>query len=85
MNDKCQLTEPPFHQCCCVCKYHVADHHHCSTSIELRTEKGSCVCGERKGWVCLGFADHGRVHSNWPEHSVGCELWTDTRKGPNQP
>lgn len=68
----CQL--PTFNQCCCTCKYRLTDYHHCWTSPELRTEKGTCVCSTVKGYICA-LPDLGGAHSNWPEHSL-CELHT---------
>ena len=75
-DSKCNLlNEPPFFQCCCKCKYHIEDFYHCST-VEIR--KG-CVCSQHKGWICFppGF---NRAHSDWPEHSAGCEMFHDTRE-----
>lgn len=79
--NECQL-EGEFKQCCCNCRYHAAVHHHCSRDTELRNEKGGCVCGIQKGWACLGFISQPappnevwRIHDNWPEHSVGCEMY----------
>lgn len=80
---QCYLKEPPHNQCCCNCRYHAQDFHHCITSPELREQKGGCVCGVPKGWVCtFGSEDnHNKVHSNWPEHSVGCELYMAIQPG----
>jgi hypothetical protein len=68
----CQLNAEPFSQCCCNCTLRVTDHKHCS--IHGRSQAG-CVCHEVKGFVCLGLAYEGRVHSEWAEHSCGCELY----------
>jgi hypothetical protein len=37
-----------------------------------------CICRIQKGWICAGFlatAGGDRVHSDWPEHSIGCEMF----------
>ena len=76
-DDECMLHKEPFSQCCCNCVHHHADHFHCTTEPNIRKQlrNDQCVCGIRKGWVCAGFANEGRVYSNWPEHSVGCEMY----------
>lgn len=68
----CQLTVGPFFQCCCNCTFRATDYKHCS--IHGRPA-GQCVCGQQKGFVCLALAGEGVVHSEWPEHSCGCELY----------
>jgi hypothetical protein len=76
--EKCWM-DSEVHQCCCTCKYHWADYEHCSVNRELRNETMKCICSIQKGWICVGQratgSDH--VYSNWPEHSIGCELWED--------
>ena len=75
----CQLNSGPFFQCCCNCKKHLQDNHHCTLDTELRAKEGGCVCSIKKGWVCIGLwvegDGQGRVHSGWPEHSCGCEMY----------
>lgn len=78
----CSLTSD-VRQCCCRCKYHLADYEHCGTNplllYQLEKKFGSvCICGIQKGWVCANPAI-GIVHSNWPEHSVGCECYTEVK------
>lgn len=68
----CQLSAEPFFQCCCNCTMRLTDYKHCS--IHGRRD-GRCVCSEVKGYVCVGFASDGAAHSEWPEHSAGCELY----------
>lgn len=75
----CQLTEGPFYQCCCNCAKHWQDFHHCAMDDALYAEKGGCVCSVPKGWICAGlFVEGGMkgpLHSGWPEHSCGCEMY----------
>lgn len=85
MSQLCQLNVAPLHQCCCNCQHHWADYHHCSTKPTLRKKMGNkCACSVQKGWICVGFRFQGdgskRVHSNWPKHSIGCEMYTPIRK-----
>lgn len=68
----CQLNAEPFFQCCCNCKMRLTDYKHCS--IHGRKD-GKCVCSEVRGYICVGFIDEGMAHSEWPEHSCGCELY----------
>jgi hypothetical protein len=83
MSDKCMLAEGPFYQCCCNCRNHWQDFHHCTIHTTLRAEREQCVCGVPKGWVCIGFRAKGDprapIHSEWPEHSVGCEMYSAIR------
>ena len=81
---RCFLEDPQVHQCCCVCKFHIADYFHCITLPIMRKsleDKGKiqCICGIQKGWICF-FPGGSRAHSNWPEHSVGCELFKEQEK-----
>ena len=76
----CQMKEPPFYQCCCDCIYHWQDFHHCTTKVD---KESGCVCDQPKGWICVMprlTQDSERVHSGWPEHSVGCEMYTSIKK-----
>lgn len=80
MSETCQLKEAPFYQCCCNCRHHLKDNFHCTIHTELRKSSGdNCVCSFRKGWICVGMVfedpENGRAHSEWPEHSVGCEMY----------
>jgi hypothetical protein len=72
MSGECQLNAEPFYQCCCNCKLRLTDKKHCS--VHGRSE-GKCVCNQTKGYVCIAFSDEGIAHSEWPEHSCGCELY----------
>lgn len=57
--------------CCCSCKFHLQDFHHCTT-VE---ERECCVCGQPKGWICAGESvENGHYHSGWTEHGL-CEMW----------
>lgn len=79
----CYLNSEPFKQCCCNCASHLEDCYHCTVNPEIREgTKSDCICSIRKGWICAGFADGGRAHSGWPEHAVGCEMYTPKRKTP---
>jgi hypothetical protein len=85
-NPLCGLNDPKWRQCCCNCGFHLPDYYHCSVPMDpglknfIRTAKNvDCICGVLKGRICkdpLSELD-GRVryHSDWPEHSVGCELY----------
>jgi len=71
------MTEPCEKQqhhgrCCCNCRHHARDYHHCGTSPELRSDAQPCVCMVPKGWVCALERDTGgdRVHSGWSEHGL---------------
>lgn len=72
MNEKCCL--PQFNSCCCTCQYRLTDHYHCTTASEMRKEKGGCVCGTFKGYVCAA-PEMPVVYSGWSEHGM-CEMWT---------
>lgn len=73
---KCQLEEPPFYQCCCVCKHHI------------RVAPRSGDHEKTQGYICalpLDMTDAERgsepfVYGNWRAHSGGCECWTDRRR-----
>jgi hypothetical protein len=62
---------PKFGSCCCNCRWHVEDFHHCTTARDLREQTKKCVCGEHKGWICMAPED--RAHSGWSEHGM-CEM-----------
>jgi hypothetical protein len=63
---------PPRSECCCLCRYHVADHSHPGT------DGGSIL--EQRGWVCTVFLtwpdgdDPPKVFSGWHEHGL-CEMF----------
>lgn len=84
----CGLRDDPhFVQCCCNCVYHLPVHHHCHTKpkptpqqMKLANVTGKCVCGVQKGWACVCPVDH-TVFDQWPEHSIGCEMYTPIEKG----
>lgn len=80
----CHLSDGPFYQCCCACVYHLPVNHHCATSPDLRRERGACCCGEQKGWACVPPAEAwgaAVVYDNWPEHSIGCEMFRPQTQG----
>ena len=57
--------------CCCNCKNHIKDFHHCTTT----GQKGKgCVCGIQRGWICMAPEIEGRVFSEWSEHGY-CEMY----------
>ena len=56
-------------QCCCKCKYHLPDYSHPHTDGHSVTH--------RRGYVCNPPEWKG-VHSGWPNHSIGCEMFTRT-------
>jgi hypothetical protein len=55
-------------------------------SIEKTLEEKSgkkesfCICGVHKGWVCVAPEFEGSVFSDWPEHSIGCEMFTKRKE-----
>jgi hypothetical protein len=58
-------------QCCCNCRYHIEDFHHCRTY----KDKGpitQCVCSMHKGWICMPPESSG-ASSDWAEHGR-CEM-----------
>lgn len=59
-------------RCCCNCRWHIEDFHHCTTAWELRSEKGGCVCDEHKGWICMA-PEMEHAYSGWTEHGL-CEM-----------
>lgn len=62
-------------ECCCSCRYHLEDFHHCTTMLD-RPTPGFCVCNQHKGWICSVEANYnGHYHSGWSEHGL-CEMWT---------
>ena len=56
--------------CCCGCRWHIEDFHHCTTVAE----RDECVCSQHKGWICMP-PESERAHSGWSEHGM-CEMWT---------
>ena len=83
-DEKCTLHSKKWKQCCCNCKFHLPTHEHCTTNMALRkqieklTGVDKCICGIQIGWACAVPMDggSGRIYVNWPEHSVGCEMYT---------
>jgi len=73
-SNKCYLNSK-FKQCCCNCKHLWPVHEHCFTNPDLRNEKGEFVCSVQKGWACVA-PEFGHVYDNWPQHSIGCELYS---------
>lgn len=71
--EACQL-DSQWQQCCCNCIYHWQDFHHCTTAPKMKR----CACSVPKGWACVVFkvTEGGPIYSGWPEHSVGCEMYT---------
>ena len=72
----CTLYDPEVRQCCCACRYRLTDYFHCSTAPAFRRSHGACICGFIKGYICQPPEFDGRAYSQWPEHSVGCEMFT---------
>ena len=65
--NECQLLNPPFYQCCCVCFSHV----------QIFTDNIDAT-GK---WICSLPIDMGeRFVIECEEHSCGCECWDDIRK-----
>jgi len=65
--------------CCCNCKHHIEDFHHCTTKIKVPEDEDNCVCSQHKGWICMiKFPDEKeiRAHSGWSEHGY-CEMWLE--------
>lgn len=81
---ECQLHLGPFFQCCCNCISQLTDYKHCCVEREERKVRGTCICSEVKGYVCVGFISEGIAHSGWPEHSVGCEMYAPRISQPPQ-
>jgi len=55
-------------ECCCKCKNHWPMFSHPCTDGKPMNEK--------RGWACVVM---GRVFPDWPEHSVGCELFDNAQ------
>lgn len=68
----CWLEKEPFFQCCCKCIYRVDVKLHCHDEHD----KSGCICGVQTGFACTGFESENVIHANWPEHSIGCEMYT---------
>lgn len=69
MSEKCWA--PEHHgRCCCNCKWHIKDYHHCTT---LGQKDGKCVCNDQKGWICLSPISEDCAYSGWSEHGM-CEM-----------
>ena len=79
MSKDCCL--PEYKSCCCTCRFHIADFHHCTTAWEMREQHGGCVCSVQKGWICTGPEPEG-MYSGWPEHGR-CEMWMEKKPKPS--
>lgn len=58
-------------RCCCNCKSHLEDFHHCTTVSDRKP--GTCFCNDHKGWICMGMLGDSKAHSGWSEHGI-CEM-----------
>lgn len=82
MNNKCWM-ESEVKQCCCTCAYHWEDHLHCTHDrhltfdISTLDEQQGCICNIQRGWICANPEFYPHANSNWPEHSIGCECYTN--------
>lgn len=97
MASKCWMDDPEWKQCCCTCRFHLADHYHClhvtpmeklnlvdmprakHKSIFGEKMSDACDCSIQRGWICAPPDFYPKAYSNWPEHSVGCELWEEVK------
>lgn len=72
MSDKCCKDE--MHgRCCCNCRFHLRDHHHCTTAgDDIKPAANDCKCSVPKGWVCAP-PEFPVVYSGWSEHGM-CEM-----------
>lgn len=70
MSKECTLSDPRWRQCCCNCEHHIPDYSHPHIDDQ--------PIDHQKGWICVvpvvAFREK-RASSDWPEHSVGCELY----------
>lgn len=67
---ECMKDDPTFGgSCCCNCRWHIQDFHHCTTRLDRKP--GTCVCGDPKGWICMP-PELGNAYSGWDEHGM-CE------------
>ena len=72
----CEIKNAPVVQCCCTCIHQIEDFFHCAHDKKtVSALKDSCICSIRRGWICNNPELPG-MHSNWPEHSCGCEIHT---------
>ena len=64
---ECGLNDLRWQQCCCNCRWHIEDRGY------------PPLFRESKGWICANveFLAEGLASSDWPEHSIGCELYED--------
>lgn len=75
MSDTPKVTAcnlPTMGRCCCSCRYHIKDFHHCATINRADFADSDCVCSTQKGWICAP-AEMERAWSGWSEHGL-CEL-----------
>lgn len=69
-NSLCQLENPPFYQCCCMCR----------AQVPYAEDNNTTEFG---GYACLAFAPQeygGVVITRKTKHSCGCELFDDRRR-----
>ena len=82
---KCWLDDSKWRQCCCVCVHHLPTHISCTTVINSGKHT-DCVCDIQIGWACtveIVMVEPGeipRINTNWPEHSIGCEMFEKRMK-----
>jgi hypothetical protein len=77
MTTECYM-EKQFSMCCCQCVFLVKDYSHpCSDGKPA---------SNFKSFACIGlliedrFHPESGIHSEWPEHGFGCEMFQDRRK-----
>jgi hypothetical protein len=72
-------------QCCCSCTYQLIDMGHPHTNgTTISTPRGFICAPSPEEWA---YGENGRpvAHSEWTEHSCGCELYRlRTKTGPEQ-
>ena len=71
MGDNCYLGGH-MNQCCCVCRHHKALIVRSDEAINYDRADGYVKL--QVGWVC-DLPILGGVFGNWPEHSIGCEMF----------
>jgi len=71
-DEKCSIEE--WGGCCCNCKNHLEDFHHCCTTPGR--QQGTCYCNFHRGWICI--PDGTRAHSGWSKHGY-CELHIEVK------
>jgi hypothetical protein len=77
---KCFMDDQKWHQCCCSCVHHLPTHIDCTNVVSKGDHKG-CICDIQIGWACcveivmIEKDQTPRIYPNWPEHSIGCEMF----------